>query len=189
MVVAIIDNAQTNLLALSVTIVPARASDLVTRRHICGACCSCRSRFQAACCVSLSSTVLIALLVFALSSKSKPSASTARANKPSTGISSGKLIRARTPIPLSKRRCPCSEHRRSEPIPPPFQHPYRVPAAYPKNALETNGRCKRRPNQSWFYRPAFGANGSGTCRGSVPELFAHTPCCFNASCAQAIPSA
>ena len=100
MVVAIIDNAQTNLLALSVTIVPARASDLVTRRHICGACCSCRSRFQAACCVSLSSTVLIAPWSSPLS-RGKPSVvrQQARANKPSTGISSGKLIRARTPIP------------------------------------------------------------------------------------------
>ena len=188
MVVAIIDNAQTNLLALSVTIVPARASDLVTRRHICGACCSCRLDFRllATSAVQHGPDCPLGLRTFV---KKQASASTARANKPSTGISSGKLIRARTPIPLSKRRCPCFEHRRSEPIPPPFQHPYRVPAAYPKNALETNGRCKRRPNQSWFYRPAFGANGSGTCRGSVPELFAHTPCCFNASCAQAIPSA
>ena len=40
--------------------------------------------------------------------------------KPSTGISSGKLIRARTPIPLRKRGGRCSDHRQSEPVPSHF---------------------------------------------------------------------
>jgi hypothetical protein len=38
-------------------------------------------------------------------------------------------------------------------------------------------------------RPAFGTNGSGTCCGSVPALLVQIPCCFVASCAQAMPSA